>query len=202
VISRPADLARKALGVLALVLAVLVARVLLGAHQELGEAQRAAQAGDLEGAMTHHRRAIGWYVPLSPHGPRAIAALERISLEQEARGERGQALLAARSIRAGIESARSTFTPYGSELARADARIAELRSPDHSTMRAGGQSPPDPSALFSMLAFAAWLGFVAAAYLLVTRASDAGGRFGARAWPHLAALVLCAGLFALGLALA
>ena len=200
--SSSAQLARKALGVVALVLAVLVGRVLQGAHTELHEAEAAEQAGNLDGAIAHHRRAIGWYVPLNPHGPRAIAALERISRERQAKGDHARALLAARSIQAGIASARSTFTPYRAELARADAQVAALLASEHSSGQSRAASPRDPSPLFSALAFLAWLGFVASALALVTQASDAHGRFSARAWPRLGALALCAGLFALFLALA
>jgi hypothetical protein len=197
-----ADFLRRALGVLALAVAVLVARVLYGAHVEEGLAERAAHVNNVEGAIAHHRRTIGWYVPFNPYGPRAIAALERISAEQEARNEQTRALLSARAIHAGIESARGLFVPYASELARADARVATLLGTRAQSSPQSLTSPPDPSPFFSVLAVLSWLGFVASAFSLVTEASDAAGRFSLLARSRVLALLLSAVLFALSLALA
>jgi hypothetical protein len=196
-----AKFVRRTLGVLALAAAVLVARVLWGAHTEQALAERAMHAENVEGAIAHYRRTIGWYVPLNPYGPRAIAALERISSEQQERGQTARALLAARAIHAGIESARGLFVPYPSELARADARAAALLA-NRAQSSPLPASPPDPNAFFSVLAVLSWLGFVASAFSWVTDAADASGRFLPVFRSRALALVLSAFLFALSLALA
>jgi hypothetical protein len=183
-------------------MAVLYGRVLWGSHSELASARAAEQARELDGAVTHYRRAIGWYAPLSPHGAHAIAALERIAADSAAQGKRELALSAARAIHAGIQSARSAFTPYGQELARADALMRQLAAEPSQPPSTPVLAPPDPSAFFSALAFLSWLGFVGSALALVTLGSEASGQLNARARVFALWLLASGCVFAGSLALA
>jgi hypothetical protein len=196
-------LAVRVLGTLALVLACLVARVLAGAASEYSMAEGLLAKGHDLDAVTHYRRALGWYVPGSPYGSRAIARLRDLSRRAEAKGEFGRAIFAERAIHAGIESARSAFSPYYDELARSDARVTSLRARIPSAKPLGSaRSPADPNAFFSLLASLGWLGFVAFSFALVLRGVDADGRLSHKARRDATLLCACLLLFVLGLSLA
>jgi hypothetical protein len=176
--TRPASLA---VGTLAIVLSLTVARVLWGAASEHEAARKAEAGGQTAEAIVHHRRALGWYVPLSPYTARSLAALERIASEARTRGDQATARLAERAIQGGLHSARSTFQPEASALSASESRLA----PD-------AERAPDPSVAMSLIAVLAWLGFVASAVALIL---GRGTPWRASVAMSLAFVAFCLGLW-------
>jgi hypothetical protein len=182
--------ALRALALAALVVALLVARVLVAAHGEYAQAVSAERAGQLDAAIVHYRRAIGWYAPGSPYGARAIAALSALAEHAQQQGDTARALAAQRAMAGGIASARSFFTPHQSALELAQQKAGVTT-----------KSPADPSPFFSFTAVLGWLAFVGSAFGLVLRGVDAEGRFaGAARWGGGLALGLAVFAFSLWLA--
>lgn len=122
------------LGIAGVGLAVLVVRVVVASHQELGQAESLAGGGDVDAAIVHYRRAARWYAPGNPYATDALEALARVGRAAERAGDRERALFAWRSVRAAIMASRSFYVPHGDRLARANEHIAELM--------ASGEPPP------------------------------------------------------------
>ncbi len=204
-------------GILLVVMIVLAAKVAVAGRAELDEALRAEAAGELDVAITHHRRAVRWFLPVAPWADVSLERLLAIGAQAEEGGDTALALSAYRSVRAGVMAGRSLWTPRSEALRRADERIAHLM--------ASGDAPPidarlsaserearylamleedrDPVigwALLSLLGFGLW---ILGAYRVLTRAIDRDDRVvqtELRTWGTL--FVLGFGCFALGLALA
>ena len=131
--TRRAKLAR--LGWLALVVvSVVMLRVVLESRAAWQDGSHALARRDTMTAMVAFRRAAQWYAPLSPYVYWSLDQLRNIARDAEARGDAEQALAAWRSIRAGINSTRSLYTPHAARLREANRRIALLMS----------QLPPAP----------------------------------------------------------
>ena len=176
----------RALAVALAFLLVIAFRVVYASSTELSLGDTALARRDREVAVAHYRRAIRWYAPLSPHPSRAIERLERLATLSEQEGDVTLALACHRSIRAGILSTRSFYTPHASALERADRQIARLvasgpRPPmdaardrasleaEHLRMLRDVQQPSLPFAVLALLGFAVW---VAAALAFGERAID------------------------------
>jgi len=180
---------RRALQALALagvVLAVVATRVVVASRGELGRAETLREAGDLDGALLHYRRAAKWYAPGNPYHARALRGLAELGVEAEEAGETGRALAAWRAIRAAILGARSLYVPHRDQLDAANRRIAALMASEPPPAIDAGKSRaelraehlallqempgPDPFWTFVLLlGFVAW---VTGAALLATRGLD------------------------------
>lgn len=196
---------------------VIVFRVVYSCSEELELGDRAVARGDAEVAVDCYRRALRWYVPLSPGSGEAIEKLRHIAVDAERRGDRALALAAERSIRAGIVSSRSFFTPHRRELEAANGEIARLVALEPPPPIEGHRSPGEiasaqrtllerapayrvPGVLVALAGFATW---VAAAFLFVQRGLDAEDRVVRHAAVrHASAFVAGFALFLLGLFLA
>lgn len=196
--------ASRALALLAVVVAVLGARVVAGSRAELarGDRQRALQ--DLDGAIACYRRAAGWYAPGNPYVGRALDQLERIATSAERGADRERALLAWRSIRGAIQSSRSLYVPHTERLARADEAIARLEGGSRApAVLAELRAPERPNVAWSLVALAGWIMWTAGAAGLALRGVDAEDRIvGKAVRAHGTLVVAGLGLFVLGLALA
>ncbi|MBX7083023.1 MAG: hypothetical protein K1X88_27705 [Nannocystaceae bacterium] len=178
----------------ALVLAPLLLRVSCEARGELDAADRAQQAGDVDGEIVHLGRALRWRLPLSRHDEVALARLLAIADT----GDDAVALAACREIRSALLGSRALDVPHDDVLADVDARIAALaqRSGDavrdeaehHALLReASTQSRVRPA--LAALAFVGWVVATATALRLgLDRSGRAVPGRGAR-W-LLAALAL------------
>lgn len=201
-------------GVLLLVIAV---RVVTASRSELAEADRLRERGEVEGSISHYRRAARWYAPGNPYSTSALDALAAIALHAEEAGDRELALAAWRSVRGAILAARSFYVPHAERLARADEHIATLmaalppppmdaeqteeeRRATHLALLRGA---PRPSVLWGVVALVGLGTWIAAALAFLTRAVDEDDRvIGAQARVWGTVWILGFGSFLLGLALA
>ena len=199
------------------VLAVLTVRVVTSSEAELSRADDLRRRGAVDEAIVHYRRAASWYAPGNPHVTDALDRLVRIGREAEEAGDADRALLAFRSIRGAILSARSTYTPHPERLRHANQRIAALMAAEDPPPMDAAKSQAEleaehlallgrtrrPNVWFSLLlllGFAAWVG---GAFAFATRAIDDEDRIvpgAARLWGTT--FIVGFGLFVLGMALA
>ena len=110
-------------GVLVVVVAVLAFRMLLGGRAEL---ERAMTAADEPARVRHLRRAMAYYLPLSPYVRRAEAQLLALARAAEAKGRPQAALAIYRELRSAIVRLRSLYQPFAEDLAPIAPRIAAL----------------------------------------------------------------------------
>lgn len=207
----------RVLAIGALVLGPIIARVVYSAHSELGAARAAADAGDVDGAIAHYRRAARYYAPASPYHVAALDQLEHVGRAAEAAGDTARALAAYRSIRGSILAARSFYVPEPARLEAADQQIAKLMSEQPAPgMDAGKtrtqlytehlallEASADPSLAWTVVLLAGFIAFGGAAFAFSARAIDEHDRLiPAAAVRWGAVIVVGFGLFALGLSLA
>lgn len=180
-------------GALLLVLALLSARMLLGARGELAEAGAAHAQGDREGEVRHLRRAFAYYLPGNPWLRRAHDQLLALAREAERRGERAAALTASLELRGAILSLRGLSRPFAGTLPELDARIARLlgsedgaRGPSVERLRTRLAAPPEPDRLWAGLGLLGFLAWTAGGFLLCAFAIRADASLDRRRlWPLL-----------------
>lgn len=172
------------------VLVLVLGRVARESRAELSAAREHRQAGRVELAVQHYRRAIRWSAPLTPYGTRAGAELESLAEELEAEDDPRGALLAWRSLSGGLAATRTLFSGVQPLRERANQRIAQLMSEERrATIDSGLSSEqlaadhqrllseeisPDPFwAGLLLLGMTVWVG---ALVLLARRGFDPSGR--------------------------
>lgn len=172
------------------IVVLVAARVVLASKAELAAGDAARDAGDLDVARLHYRRAARWYAPASPYGADALDRLADLAIAAEAAGDPDAALASWRAMRAAIVSARSSYVPYAERLRRATDQIAALTSQTDVPPLDAGKSRaelraehrrlleplprPKPGwALSALLGFVVWVG---AAFLFASRGIDADDR--------------------------
>lgn len=106
--------------------ALIGTRVLLTSRAELRSGQEALESGETRAAVTHFRRAVRWYLPLSPYPMTALEELRDLALAAESNGDTPGALFAWRAIHEGLTSARSLGLPHGALRDEADQHIGAL----------------------------------------------------------------------------
>lgn len=182
-------------GLLLVCLVVIVARVVAGSYTEKQRADAAKARGDLAAAAVHYRRAASWYVPFSPISSAALGELERIGEKAKSEGDYVLALLAFRSLRGGILSARSFYTPHQDLLDRSEHTIAYLMSVQDPPPVDVGKPPeqvaeehyallaehPRPQLGLAMLALSGCAVWMWALFSLARSLEDAHGRIRFRA---------------------
>ncbi len=211
------ELARRVargLAVFGSLLALLVVRVLVGAHGELTRADALRADDDLDAAIVHYRRAAKWYAPGNPWSTEALEALRQLAATAEADGETERALAAWRGVRGAILATRSFYVPHPERLAEADAHLADLMASlppppidadkSRDQLRAEHlallRDVPRPHVGWTLLALIGFSTWVSAAFLFASRAFDAHDRFVPAPAKRFAALfVLGAIAFSLGL---
>ncbi len=201
----------------ALLVAGLAIRAWSSCSDELGHADTARAAGDLESAIDHYRRAAVWYFPGNVRARAALEALMEIGEDARERGDATLALAAFRSVHGATMSARHVVVPNDDLRALADEEISALM--------AQGTVPPvdanrsleerravylamlrddrDVSALWTFVALLGFASWVAGAASFLGRGFDEAGDViarEARVWGTT--FIVGFGLFALGLALA
>ncbi len=214
---RIARIATKSLTIAGVIVAVVAVRVVTSSRSELSRADELRASGETRRAILHYRRAASWFAPGNPFVVDALASLERIGSAAEDEGDAELALLAYRSIRGAILTARSTYTPHRDRLARANARIAALMAAEdpppmdaaktqaeleaeHLALLEQSERPNVVWSLVLVFGFAVWVG---GAFAFATRAIDDQDRIvsgAARLWGTT--IIVGFGLFFLGMALA
>lgn len=180
-----------ALGIVGVILSVIVVRVVVSSHAELGHGDAALARSDLEAARVHFRRAARWYAPGNPYSTEALDRLSRMARDAERRGDPETALSCWRAVRAAILSTRSSYVPHAQRLDRANQRIAALMAAqppppidagrtheeleaEHLALLRDLAYPSLPWTLVLLFGFLAW---VVGAFLFATRAIDTEDRF-------------------------
>lgn len=206
-----------ALGVVGVVLLVVVVRVVVSSHGELGHGVEALARSDREAARVHFRRAARWYAPGNPYSTEALDRLARMANEAELEGDIETALPCWRAIRGAILSTRSSYVPHAQRLEHANARIARIMAErpappidagrsvseleaEHLALLEDFAHPSVPWTLVLLFGFLAW---IVGAFLFAMRAIDTEDRFvRPQALRYGAMIVLGFAAFAVGLSLA
>jgi hypothetical protein len=110
----------------ALVIAVLTLRVVVGGELEIMESSRALMAGDAREAAVHARSAALWYAPGAPHVRVAYERLFALGKAAEEHHDKEVALFAYRSVMEASAGTRWIVVPHAADADRAAARIADL----------------------------------------------------------------------------
>jgi hypothetical protein len=185
-----------ALATIALVVfALLAQRTIERGEREMSESDRAFDAGQLELAVLHARRAATAYVPGARHVAAGYARLRAVARGAERERDVKLALGAWGAVRAAAIESRHLWQPHAAALDEADAQLARLSN----------GSPAAPPARHDGLPLAVLAGLVcgAAAALLgwgAWRGDDApSGQQRPRL--RLAALACLGGVIVWGVAL-
>jgi hypothetical protein len=201
------------LGALALLIAVLCARMLLGARAEVRAASDSSTRNEGEAQIRHLRRAMAYYLPGNPWVRQARDLLLEEARQAEARGERSRALDALHQLRSAILSLRGITHPYAETLPEVNRRLAELMVRDPQASRdlrvpEGRERllqrldhPPEPHPLWAGLGLFGFLSWVGGALALFWRGLRPDASLVPRTfWPLAGVVALGLLLFCLGLA--
>lgn len=180
------------LGVVALAVAPLCARVAFEGRAELSAADRAREDGDLDLEIQHLGRAARWRAPILGHDEQARERLMAIGDDALAEGDDGErtALAAFRELRGALLATRTFGVVDPGALEQADAHIADLMAaqeirfgrdpieePDARAWHLERLSaPPGPVPWRAFAAALSFLGWVACTGGFVLRGLDAAGK--------------------------
>ena len=112
----------------ALVIAVLTLRVVVGGELEIAESTRALVSGDAREAAVHARSAALWYAPGAPHVRVAYERLFALGKAAEEHRDKEIALFAYRSVMEASAGTRWIVVPHAADSQRAAERIASITS--------------------------------------------------------------------------
>ena len=206
-----------ALGVIGVILLVVVVRVVVSSHAELGHGDEALARSDRDAARVHYRRAARWYAPGNPFSTDALDRLAGMAREAEERGDAETALSCWRAVRGAILSTRSSYVPHAQRLDRANVRIAALMAAQPPPPMDTGRSTDEleaehlgmlrelahPSLPWTLVLLFGFLVWIVGAFLFAARAIDTEDRFvRPQALRYGAMIVLGFAAFAVGLSLA
>jgi hypothetical protein len=187
---------------LALVIfALATQRMLLRGGEELRASDVAFDAGLLDSAIRHARRAAASYVPGADHVDAAYERLRAVAVGAERARDPALARSAWRAMRAAALETRHVWSPRARELEQADANLARLAGsarPETALAREATRAPEPPWVV--ALAFGcacAWAGLAG----LFWRGIGASGQW-VLSRMRLPALLFSLGLIVFGLALA
>lgn len=141
-------------------LLMVLVRVYVGSASEYRKANEALKMDDKISAINHYGRSIKWYAPLSPWVKHSIEKLWEIGENSDKDDPAG--ILAIRILRSSLYAARGPFTPYKSQIEKADEWISEHLSkadngPDKEDVVSVLKSNTGPNRKWS---FAVGVGFV------------------------------------------
>jgi hypothetical protein len=114
--------------VIAVLIAMVGARVLYLQRSHFLKAEGHYAQGELKLAVREYSTAMSLYVPLSPYGERSAERLWDMGLRFEADGELLRAQSAYSAIRSSLYGARSFYTPGKEWIRKCDEKIASLRA--------------------------------------------------------------------------
>jgi hypothetical protein len=174
-------LAARALGVIALLFAIVTVRVLASSHSALSDAERAASPDERRFLLGVAAR---MYAPGNPWSARALAALVDEGRAHEAADPK-RALAAFREVRSAILATRSFYTPNRPLLDEANRAIARLTAALEGSGAAGDawhaarlaeaerEAPSVGWSVVALVGLFLWLGAAAALFLAGFDANDA-----------------------------
>jgi len=173
--------ATRALGVVAILFAIVTVRVLVSSHAALADAERAASTDERRFLLGVAAR---MYAPGNPWSARALTALVDEGRAHEAADPK-RALAAFREVRSAILATRSFYTPNRPLLDEADRAIARLTSALEGTGAAGDawhaarlaeaerEAPSVGWSVVALVGLFLWLGAAAGLFLAGFDANDA-----------------------------
>lgn len=203
---------------LSIPVAIIWVKVYFEGRAAVSAADAALAGGDRDEALTHYRRAIHWYSPLSGSVERAVRSVRKLAEEAESRADTAFALEAWRDLRSSLYAVRHIFIPFEVELRHSEDRIAALASalppttaehramtPDdranaHLALLRKDNAPSVPWSIALLLGFAAWVG--GAFYFIFRAVRDNDSLDGRRALYSGFTIVLGFALWVVGLRLA
>jgi len=174
-----------------LLLGAVAGRVFYLQRGHFMEAERRYAAGDLKLAIREHGTAMKFHFPLSSYTWRSAERLWGIGLRFEEEAELLKAQAAYSAIRSSLYAARSLYTPGRDWIERCDDKLASLRA---EMLVEEGRVPPGeyeaarlrhlaalqtdraPGPLWSALAWAFFLMFLASVGHLIFRGFGPGAR--------------------------
>lgn len=180
-----------------LIFALATHRTLHRGAEEMRASERAFDAGELEIAVRHARRAASSYVPGAAHVDGGYERLIAVAAGAERARDIGLAMMAWRAVRAAALESRHLWLARPKELAQANANLARLSDVRSTAALEAPQVADAARALPANLGFFAAL----AGLLLIARYGVA--RSGEIRWgrARVPACLLAAGLLSMGLAL-
>lgn len=107
-------------------LGAVMARAVIEGELEMQSSDEAFNRGDVRVAANHARRAAVLYAPGAPHVRAAHERLTAIAVGSEALGDSVTARLAWRALRGAVLEVRHVWTPFSSQLAESNRRLARL----------------------------------------------------------------------------
>lgn len=113
-------------GVIGLLLAPLLVRTYFDGRAELGRAEAASTAGDVDAEIRHLGRAARFRLPLAQHDELALDRLQELARSAESAGEIATALAAWRELRSALIGTRTIDVREPERLREANAAIVEL----------------------------------------------------------------------------
>jgi len=160
-----------AVGLLAVLLAIVVSRATMTARAEIRTAEAALARGDVILAIDAFERAGRMRVPGARTYRDALDRLEAIGAPAAAAGDVGTARAAYEAARRAILGTRSLGTPQAERLQRVNARLADLMAradggggtPDarrawHAARLARTEAPRPTFTVVLLLGFGLWVG--------------------------------------------
>jgi hypothetical protein len=171
-------------------------RTLHRGAEEMRASDAAFDAGELETAVRHARRAASLYVPGAEHVDEGYERLKAVAAGAERARDSALAMAAWRAVRAAALESRHLWLARPAELARANAHLARLsESPDTAPLEAWHVDDAAGALPVS-------LGFVAALAGLLLLARYGVARSGEVTWvrARVPACLFAAGLLSVGLA--
>jgi hypothetical protein len=177
--------------------ALLALRTASRGEGEMLASDRAFEAGELEPALRHARRAAAAYVPGAAHVEAAYARLALLARSAEDGGDTELAARAWEAVRASALESQHLWQPRPVDLEQARVQLERLRgvAPGRA---ADAPRPVRPS--WALLLAAGFVGAGASLFWFCARAWSASGAWTLQRarWPVLG---WCAGVLALGWAL-
>ena len=120
-------------------------KVYLSARSEYHKGEEAFNNRDYEQAIIHFDRALHWYSPESKYIEYSMEALWEIGARAEKEENLDLSLQAYRSLRSGLYSARSFYTPHQDWIDKCDQRIADITFITQNERRSPAGRPYPPT---------------------------------------------------------
>lgn len=179
------------------IFALATQRALSRGAREMAASDAAFDAGELEVAIRHARRAASLYVPDAEHVALGYERLRAVALGAERARDTQLALAAWRAVRGAAIESRHLWNPHPAELARANHNLARLSDVPSEALELTAYPAAPVRNVMQSLGLA---GMLAGLLLISRRGMSRGGELSwARA--RAPALFFAAGVVSLGLAL-
>ncbi len=140
---------------------LIVARVLVGSHEEFKKGEKALLDGKYRRAIVFYERAIRYYFPLNPYVSRSIERIWQIAAEAKKMDEDWLVMEALRSLKGSLYATQHTVAHNYTLIRKVEGEMKVLGTPTPPEMERG--FPSDPSwSLLALFGFFCWSGCMVA----------------------------------------